>query len=405
MRFFVFCWLAVLTLLVSYSSFATLDDTYSDNKPEDKFSFSGFGQLVIGKLNTDKANYNDYDDSFSFKSESLLGLQFDYKFTEQLSLSSQVIAYSNSKRNSGISWLTLNYQPNKNVLVKIGKLKVPFFNYSDISNVGFSYPWITLPEQVYNDYMFDEVDGVFFRYDVPVSIFSFNLEGYWGSKKDTYYIGHDLIDIDVDDLKGLIANIGANNLSFRASIHQAHNNSGDRRILEFSKQLRQLGFTESADSLSLKGDVNFYQVSINYDNLDYFIRSEWSKVSPKEISIPTIESSYFTIGYNQYPFTVSLTRGASNTSYSGRAFDIPLGVSPELDALNNLYNFTYNSLPRDTLDSTSLGIRWDWQTNIAIKTDVTWLKGQPNNRSFYNIIDESFDRKSTLFQVAITWVF
>lgn len=405
MRFFAFFWLILLTLFVSYSSDAKFDDAYSDNTPEDKFSFSGFGQLVVGKLNTDKANYNDYDDSFSFKSESLLGLQFDYKFTEQLSLSSQVIAYSNSKSSSGISWLTLNYQPNKNVLVKIGKLKVPFFNYSDISNVGFSYPWITLPEQVYNDYMFDEVDGIFFRYDVPVSIFALNLEGYWGSKKGTYYIGDDLIEVDVDDLKGLIANISANNLSLRASVHQAHNNSGDRRILEFSNQLRQIGFSESAESLSLKGDVSFYQASINYDTLDYFIRSEWSKISPNKIAIPIVESSYLTIGYNHFPFTVSLTRSASNISYSGRASDIPLGVSQELDALSNIYNFTYDSLPKDTLDSTSLGLRWDWQTNIAIKTDVTWLKGQPNNRSFYTIKDESFDRKSTLFQVAITWVF
>jgi hypothetical protein len=40
-----------------------------------------------------------------------------------------------------------------------------FLNCGDIIDIGFAYPWITTPQQVYTTYVFSSFDGVLVSYE------------------------------------------------------------------------------------------------------------------------------------------------------------------------------------------------------------------------------------------------
>lgn len=384
-----------------FLSFARADDS---KYPE--FTFSGFGQLVVGQLDEKHAEYLDYDSSISLEQQSLAGLQGAVYFNPDFSINAQIIGYANEKKSSGIEWLYLNYQPTDNFQIKLGKNKTPFFNYSDVENVGFSYHWTTPPQQTYSSYMFESFDGIFVRYDIPNDYLALSAEAYWGRFDDDYYIGDDQVDVSVDDLAGLIVNGNLNNFNFRFSMHRGDGHVAEQRLDDFTMALRLANFNEMANQLAVDGEFKFYQWSLGYEGLDYFVKAEFTKTMPEVFLVPEIRSNYISAGYLFNQFTLHLTYAASDVEYDDPDNQIPLGIAPQLDALHYGYEQLLDNFSRDNLTSINVGARWDWRTNIAFKFDVTFLNAKDNQNGFFTDIDRSqFDYSSVLTQIAVTWVF
>lgn len=368
--------------------------------------FSGFGQVVIGQLDEKHAKYQGYDSSLSIKPHSLIGLQGELSFSDSLSVNAQVIGYTNDNKKSGVEWLYLNYQPTENFQIKLGKNKTPFFNFSDVESVGFAYHWTTPPQQVYNNYMFNSFDGVFARYDIPNRFLNMNVEVYWGEYSDDYIIGEEKVRVDVNNLAGFIINGNLGGLSFRSSYHQGYVETQLPNLSSFITTLEQANFTSMAEQLSATGDFNFYQFGLAYEKLNYFVKTEITQIAPDVLIVPKTTAKYISFGYSQAPYTFHMTYARSDAKYRNAVNEIPLGVNAQLNALHYGFEQVIQSTNKDNLTSYSAGVRWDWQTNIALKFDVTFLNADKNQDGFFTDINNAeFDRKSTLTQLAITWVF
>lgn len=368
--------------------------------------FSGFGQVVIGQLDEKHAKYQGYDSSLSIKPHSLIGLQGELSFSDSLSVNAQVIGYTNDNKKSGLEWLYLNYQPTENFQIKLGKNKTPFFNFSDVESVGFAYHWTTPPQQVYNDYMFNSFDGVFARYDIPNRFLNMNVEAYWGKYSGEYIIGEDEFSLDIDNLAGFIINGNLDGLSFRASYHQGDGQVEVEQLSSFIKILENANFNRMAEQLSLSGDFSFYQFGLAYEKLNYFVKTEITQTVPDLFIVPKISAKYISFGYSKAPFVFHVTYSKSDADYQEPINEIPIGINAQLNALHYGFEQVIQSTNKDNLTSYSAGVRWDWQTNIALKFDVTFLNADKNQDGFFTDINNAeFDRKSTLTQLAITWVF
>ncbi len=397
----------IISGLISLTLFC-FSDVYAEQ--DDKLQFSGFARVVMGHLDDENAEYIGYGNAISFDQQTLLGLQADFQITDSLSVTGQVIGHTGTHRESGLEWLYLSYSPSKSLQFKIGRQRTPFFNYSDIIDVGFAYPWITTPQQVYSSFFFSSFDGVMASYEFAGKEFIMNFEGYWGSFDGNIYVANDEVDAKVNDLRGIISNLSYQNWTFRASYHQTDAMvSGGIRLAElslFGAQLRQLGFTQSADSLCLDGLSEFYQISVNYENLNYFILTEFTQVTAEFLIAPKMDSYFVSAGYNFYPFTSYISVANNRSEYGQPATDIPIGVAPELDALAFGYQAIFGQLSLDSSTAVTLGTRWDWKSNIAFKAEVTFIEGDSNDRAFFNIKDtQNFDREATLYQLAMEWVF
>ncbi len=374
-------------------------------KLNEKLEFSGFARVVLGYLDESDATYLGYDNNLSFSEQSLIALQADYKISSQLSATAQVIGISGDERESGIEWLYLTYEPNRFTQIKVGRQRTPFFNYSDVIDVGFVYPWITLPQQVYSSVYFSTFDGILAGYERSVGDFLLGFEAFWGSFNGDIISAGVTVPSNVNDTQGLIFNINYDSLTFRAAYHRADIFFEIRELLDFSTILSQSGFTESAASLNPNGKVEFYQLGTTYEKFDYFVSAEYTKITGESSVVPTIDSFYLVAGYNYRSYTTYASYGKTNSSTGSPVNEIPLGLSDDLDFLAASYNFTFSQLAFNTSESITIGTRWNWKTNLALKAEVTWTRTASDSTANFERLNDNFDNQAPLYQLALEWVF
>ena len=119
--------------------------------------FSGFasvvgGQTISGKDDAYLADYSLvglYDDDLSFQPETTMGLQARANLDLGLSFTSQWISRGLDDFNSDISYAYLSYQLTPDLTLQAGRKRLPLQYYSEFFDVGFAYPWIRPPADLY----------------------------------------------------------------------------------------------------------------------------------------------------------------------------------------------------------------------------------------------------------------
>jgi hypothetical protein len=384
----------------SCSSFADVFDS-------EKLDVSGFGRVVVGYLDDTNLTYNNYDNSFSIDEQSLFAVQADYQLSDSVTFATQLLAHSGETRDSGVEWLYLNYEPNQNWRFKVGRLRSPWFRFSDVIDVGFAYPWITPPQQVYSAFLFSNYDGLSATYRFVYNEIAIDIEGYFGVYNGDVFISGESFDLDVEPVRGLVLTANWLNFQFRASVFGS--NDFSTRIPDVEQLaflLDNAGFSNNADSLKFNGSANGYQFSFGYEDVTYSALLEYVK-TPSDIElVPEVEAYYVHLGYQIQPFQLYANYAHSSNKYEFPANEVPVGISPQLDQLSLTYDAFINGLPQNSLDSYTFGVRWDVSTNMAFKTEVTFLRGEEGERSLFDTnIQSDPDRNATLYQFAWEWVF
>lgn len=394
--------LGLALIIASTSNISIADEDFYD-----RFEFSGFARVIGGYLDTNKAEYEGYSNSLSLEEQTLVALQSDVRITNSLSVSAQLLAHSGSERDTGIEWLYLTYEPNQNWRFKLGKLRTPFFRYSDVIDVGFAYPWITPPQQIYSGFLFSNYEGASGSYNFNIDDINIEVEAYYGVYNGTFDRAGEEIAIDVDEIKGIILGLNKGNFSARISSIQSSDFFADiPGFNDFANAIEFAGYPENAESLRFNADATAYQANLNYDTLDYFLAAEFIKIDSDLLSVPQLDAYYLTAGYNFYPFQVHATYSSSDSANNVAENLIPKGTDVQLTQLSFAYDAITQNLPLYDLNSVSLGARWDFRHNMSAKAEVTFLDGEPNQNSFYSqISDETFDRKATLYQFGVEWIF
>ncbi|OFI36107.1 hypothetical protein BFC17_10235 [Alteromonas lipolytica] len=369
------------------------------------FQISGFGRLVAGYLDTGDAAYLDYSDKVTFDSQSLAALQVDWQVIDKVSVTAQLLAHSNDAKDSGIEWLYLTYHINDDWQLRVGKQRTPFFNYSDVRNVGFAYHWINLPQQLYNGVLFPTYEGINLNYRFGNDEIQGSVETYWGSYNDSYEIAETQIKPDVSNLHGIIGRLQRQNLRFSLAFHRGDIDVALDELTAFSNILRSAGYGVSADSLSPVGKVEVLTTSLGYHSFDYFAEAEIMKLAGEPTAFPDMIGGYISAGIYSPPMTYHVTLASSSVTYDKPVNEIPLGLSPELDQLYYGYDSVYQRFKRDSLNSLAVGVRYDFSANFALKADVSLLRGQGKQRAFFEVKNEQFDNTATLYQLAVEWVF
>ncbi|WP_233267338.1 hypothetical protein [Paraglaciecola sp. L3A3] len=390
----------LFTCLVFFSG---ISSSYADT--EDNLKVSGFARVVMGYLDDKNAEYLGYDNSISLDQESLIGLQLDYQVVDTLAVTGQVIGHTGAQRDSGIEWLYLTYHPTKALKFKLGRQRTPFLNYSDVIDVGYAYPWATLPQQTYPRHFFSTFDGLMANYEISNNEFVLNIEGYWGGFKDKVVVAERIMEAETTDFRGLISNLAYQNWTFRASYHQGRTSVDLDDVVQFSGLLGQLGFTQSAESLATVGSTEVYQLSVNFENIDYFVRTEFNRIQADFVFVPDSDNYFVSAGYNYLPFSTYISYSQNKTQYEPAATDIPIGINSQLDIIAFSYQEIFNQLPIDSSEAFTIGTRWDLKAGLALKGEISQLNGANSDRAFFTVNDPSFDRKAILYLVALEWVF
>ncbi len=119
--------------------------------------------LTIGMATSsldDGIYLNTIDDNLTFVNDSKYGMNFRTQTSDKLSGAAQLLgAGRNDNFKVEVEWAYVNYDFSDSINMRVGKLNLQTFLLSDYIEVGYLYPWIRPPEEVYNFVPFRNFPG------------------------------------------------------------------------------------------------------------------------------------------------------------------------------------------------------------------------------------------------------
>ena len=171
-----------------------------------EFVYHGFGTVGITHLGgEDDLEYGiqgQTNDGWRGDQLSKFAVQGQYGITDTLSLTGQLA--SKPQQDSwkvGPGNIYLAWQANDNLTLRGGRIGTPVYMYSETLNVGFSYPWLRLPEEVYSLVQLTSHDGadILYNRSTALGAMSFQLSGGNAIGREQYALD-DMHDIDYRDV-------------------------------------------------------------------------------------------------------------------------------------------------------------------------------------------------------------
>lgn len=337
---------------------------------------SGFGSFIGGRNDSDIEHINYQSKSIDYEPDSLVGLQVSGQINDKATATVQLIASAIDGWNISADWAYIRYQPRSDFSWKIGRLRAPFFFYSEDINVGYSFPWITAPYTVYI-IPFHSVDGVTANYSVSSHSVDFDFQVYSGGARSSLTSGVlEDAKIDTRDQFGVILQATWKSWIARTGLHQT-NLSMDFSGLEQGAQydalingLRNAGYEKVAENLQLNNDKsNFADVALQYDDGKFF---------------GVIESTYFT-SYDKTPISNILNYYVSAGIRQDKmqyvlTYEHSMAEDPDIkDGLptNSIYyalaDLAIAEFKPGVTRSMTAGLRWDFADRMAFKFETLYI--------------------------------
>ncbi|RRV14284.1 hypothetical protein EGJ28_02620 [Stutzerimonas xanthomarina] len=261
--------------------------------------FNGFGTVGFTHLSgeDDGRSYGiqgQTNDSWRGDQLSKFGAQLSYGITDTLGVTVQATAKAQQDEwKANLEWAYLSLQANDQLMLRAGRLRSPVYMYSESLDVGYSYPWLRLPDEVYSQVQVTNYEGVDAVYTVPLSYGSVTFQVAGGQAKNRDYYAYDeQFDIDYGNLFGASVSLATNDFGMlrigyvEADIKTDINGTVDATAAGFSAN-------ESLSLLDLdKEKGKFTSIGYQYDNGTWVSSNEWTSRMIENDDMKSVDSFY-----------------------------------------------------------------------------------------------------------------
>lgn len=346
-----------------------LSNAHASDAPS-PFSLSGFG--TVGAVRTDKDSRifrssteqgSGARNSFDLSVDSVLGLQASLSLgsTTDLTVQSVVRKGVADSYDPLLTWGFLRVQASPQVFIRAGRMRTPFFMYSDSLNLNYANPWVRPPVEVYSLNPFADLNGVDALYRTPIGASDLELHIFGG--KSPLDVEHGTAKLQT--IRGVKAALIISGLTIQAGYARANLSIhwGDPLFSTLKTQLLATGNGLIVQDLSGNdGKASFLSAGFQYDGDRVLLIGEYAR---RSVDRYTVSSAgwYLTSGYRFGPLTpyITVARQTQTASVTEAHSNIA-----SVDGLIDLFNAMRNKAQ----SSTSIGIRWDATRNIAVKTQL-----------------------------------
>lgn len=342
-----------------------------------EIQMNGFLSAAGGQIIDDDElqDYGGYDGSFSAGSDTTLGLQLSNRVADNATVTGQFIARSSNDYDVAAEWAYVSFNATDTIDVRVGRLRTPFYYYSDFLDVGFAYPWIRPPEQTYGDLSFlTTYDGFDIVNTRSLGDFDSVFQAFYGRFDTDVDVSGEILDVDIVDFLGANWALTYDFVTFRASLlHSEYTVENAAALEPLLQGLRAFSFDSVADALEINGEKGtFVGLGVNVDYNDFLFITELTQLSSDDASTYADYSSFYTTVAKRFDrFLVHFTYNQSETDpdesiaapLSG--FVAPVGV--------NLTEATVLQAVPDKIKEVDItvGIRMNVIDNTAIKLELT----------------------------------
>lgn len=292
----------------------------------------------------DWGNAGIYREKFSFEPESRAGIQAKYTLNPQVNFVGQVVIRG-SDTTPNVQWAYASLAPTKSWEFQLGRKRIPLYYYSDFQDIGASYPWITVPPELYG-WEATNYNGASVRYKTSIGTSNLSASLFAGKEtvKDSLYqrlyydsktkvVWNKLVGGDVELTRGA--------LTLRGVYMQA-----------------TVRTTNPVEALDDTARLKAYGIAANLDLDDWFVLTELTQLTRDFDAGYRVTAPAFTVGAG-YHFG-AWTPFLNYASYKERTDDL------------NVY-------APQSFKRASLTVRYDLDARSAIKGQVDRHKDVTHN--------------------------
>ncbi|WP_332826259.1 hypothetical protein [Ramlibacter sp.] len=241
-----------------------------------------------------------YDNKWSAQPESRLGVQGTVRVNPQLSFTAQVVARTVHDPLAELEWAYMTVTPAPGWTLQLGRKRVPLFFYSDFQDVGFAYPWVRVPPDVYG---WDVVNynGANLTYNTNVSGWAVRSSVFAGAENSRENGYSRILYDEPKDVKW--SGIAGADLEFSRDWFTGrlvYMRSGFQQID------RQTGMADVQINGAIRDHHQAYGGSVNVDYGNWLLRSEYSVFDRSRYAYKAT-SWFVSGGYRFGAFTPMLT--------------------------------------------------------------------------------------------------
>lgn len=252
------------------------------------FLSAGMSRAEVDTTSGDASYIDGASEKWSHDSLTRAGIQFNARLNDRAEAVVQLFASGDDEFNAELQWAYLDYQVSDAVSVKAGRIVAPFYMHSQYIDVGYAYPWVSLPAEVYQLAPVKTMEAVEGAWRFTTGPVSHRLSGFWGSS--TVDGGERVANaqFQADDLSGLNFTSYWRNWTVRAAYTAA----------SVSVSEEDLAGAGVPPVLGLAFDevyTYFAGLGLQYDDGSWFFSAEKARLNFGNW-YPSSESGYVSVG-------------------------------------------------------------------------------------------------------------
>lgn len=350
---------------------------------------NGFLSVGATMLDDNKASIASADNQGGFKQDTVLGLQVQKQVNDSTSATGQLVSRGSSDYNTEAAWAFVTYTANDDLDLRMGRLRIPFFQYSDFLEVGYAFNWVRPPSEVYR-VPFSSLDGV----DLTQRFSSGSIDGsvqvYYGRFQGDFNTGTDVYASDYRNFAGVALTTNMGNFGSRLSYHQAElimDTSDPTSALGAASAgataiATGLGDPSAAEDFNFNGQTStFVEAALTYDDGTYSAVAEWTALEHESSLFLDDQAWLLGVAMRAGDFTPHITYTSEKD---------------EFDSGNE--GVVQKALPLQSEQSSIIvGLRYDYDSSTALKFEI-----QNNDETTASGADGD---SATLYSVAVDVVF
>lgn len=290
----------------------------------------------------DSTYLDTISDDVRFDNDSKFGLQVTADVAENMQAVAQILGSGSDENfDMDVEWAYLDWRFSDSISLRGGKVKEPVFLISDYIEVGYAYPWIRPPQEVYRNNPINTINGLQGLFQADLGNMAFVFQPYLGSNNEAVPNTNGDLVFDASNFYG-----AALQLSGRAFTVQMSYLSTDVTTTEVSgvptapfKDFQASGSAELI-SMGVSWDVN------NFIGYSEFVTRDISDSAMAAI-FPDQDAWYLTLGYRMGKFLPHIT--VANSEGDPEPGLVNQGVSQ---------------------DSVTLGVRYEVNDSSTFKFEI-----------------------------------
>ena len=318
------------------------------------------GSIYIGGMGD-----RGISEDLTFERDTRFGLQITADVADDMSVVAQILGVGDKDNfNAIIEWAYIDYEINNFISVHVGKIKQPVFLVNDYVEVGYAYPWIRPPSEIY--YLINPlntVNGLELLLQFPVGPGTLSFQPYIGSNRDdipnaqgAYFEAENIYGIDVKYFgRGY-------------TVHASNFQCNVDTIGGFTTDANNPFGVPLAVDLNGKGNCNVTSAGFNLDMANVVVYAEWANrttTNELERAFGDQEAFYATLGYRMGKFLPHITFASIDGEASiGQPGAISDASGAPLPVPGGTLNF-----PIAIQTSVTAGLRYEVNDSAALKVE------------------------------------